>query len=75
MTLVWLIVLLTTHTMTSVGAALGYIIVGIVPLLWMLKRLVAIFHPSFKDLWQSTRQLFSYGIRSYGIDLCGTMAF
>jgi len=75
MTLVWLIVLLVTHTMTSVGAAYAYIIVGIVPLLWMLKRLVAIFRPSFKDLWQSTRQLFSYGIRSYGIDLCGTMAF
>ena len=75
MTLLWLVVLLATHSMSAVGAALAYIVVGIVPLLWMMKRLTEIFHPRFTDLWQSGRQLFSYGIRSYGIDLCGTMAF
>jgi len=75
MTLIWLVVLLATHHMTSVAAAWSYIVVGIVPLVWMMKRLITIFRPRFTGLWQSARQLFSYGIRSYGIVLCGTMAF
>jgi O-antigen/teichoic acid export membrane protein len=75
LTLLWLFVLLAKGGMTSVSAALSYVVVGIVPLAWMLYRVFRIFQPSFTNLWQSTRQLFSYGIRSYGIDLCGTMAF
>lgn len=75
LTLLWLVVLLAKGGMTSISSSLSYIVVGVVPLAWMLYRVVRIFHPTLSGLWQSTRQLFSYGIRSYGIDLCGTMAF
>lgn len=75
MTLLWLIVLLATRSMTAVSAALAYAAVGIVPLLWMMHRVMRIFQPSFANLWSSSCRLFSYGIRSYGIDLCGTMSF
>lgn len=74
MTLVWLLVLLATHSMTPVSAALAYVPVGIVPLSWMMWRLAKLFHPTLTSLRDSVRQLFAYGIRSYGIDLCGTMA-
>jgi O-antigen/teichoic acid export membrane protein len=75
LTLLWLIVLLVRGGMSPVSAALAYVVVGIVPLAWMFYRVTKILHPSFTGLRQSCRQLFSYGVRSYGIDLCGTMAF
>ena len=74
MTLVWLLALLATHSMTPISAALAYVPVGIVPLSWMMWRLWKLFHPTLTALRDSVRQLFAYGIRSYGIDLCGTMA-
>jgi O-antigen/teichoic acid export membrane protein len=74
MTLLWLVALLATHSMTPFSASLAYVPVGIVPLVWMISRLSRVFRPSLKSFGHSTRELFSYGIRSYGIDLCGTMA-
>jgi O-antigen/teichoic acid export membrane protein len=74
MTLLWLVGLLATHSMTPFSASLAYVPVGIVPLLWMISRLLRVFKPSLRSFGHSTRQLFSYGIRSYGIDLCGTMS-
>jgi O-antigen/teichoic acid export membrane protein len=74
MTLLWLVGLLATHSMTPFSASLAYVPVGIVPLLWMISRLLRVFKPSLRAFGHSTRELFSYGIRSYGIDLCGTMA-
>jgi O-antigen/teichoic acid export membrane protein len=75
MTLLWLGVLFANRSMTPFSASLAYVPVGIVPLAWMLVRLFRVFQPSLKSFWESARQLFSYGIRSYGIDLCGTMSF
>jgi O-antigen/teichoic acid export membrane protein len=74
MTLLWLALLLATHSMTPFTASLAYVPVGIVPLVWMISRLLRVFKPSLRHFRRSARQLFSYGIRSYGIDLCGTMA-
>ena len=74
MTLLCLVVLLATHSMTPFSASLAYVPVGIVPLLWMISRLFGMFRPSLRSFGESTRQLFSYGVRSYGIDLCGTMS-
>jgi O-antigen/teichoic acid export membrane protein len=74
MTLVWLVVLLVTRSMTPFSASLAYVPVGIVPLLWMAFRLTRMFQPSLRSFRPAARQLFSYGIRSYGIDLCGTMS-
>jgi O-antigen/teichoic acid export membrane protein len=48
--------------------------VVVVPLLWMGRRLWRMFEPSLESFRSSVGLLFSYGIRSYGIDLCGTMA-
>ena len=73
-TLLWLTVLLATRSMTPFSAALAYVPVGVVPLIWMISRLLKAFKPTLSHFRQSARQLFSYGIRSYGIDLCGTMA-
>ncbi len=73
-TLLCLLVLLAFHAMTPFSASLAYVPVGIAPLVWMGFRLWRVFRPSLQAFWQSARQLFSYGIRSYGIDLCGTMA-
>jgi O-antigen/teichoic acid export membrane protein len=74
MTLLWLVVLLATHSMTPFSASLTYVPVGIVPLVWMISRLLREFKPSLRSFGDSARHLFSYGIRSYGIDLCGTMS-
>ncbi|MGH9553394.1 MAG: lipopolysaccharide biosynthesis protein, partial [Terriglobales bacterium] len=41
---------------------------------WMSSRLAKMFRPTLASFRESARQLFGYGIRSYGIDLCGTMA-
>ncbi|HMI53620.1 MAG TPA: polysaccharide biosynthesis C-terminal domain-containing protein [Candidatus Saccharimonadales bacterium] len=74
LTTAWLVVLLFTHSMTPYNAAAAYVVVGVVPSAIMLYQLWRMFAPSLHSLWSSTRLLSSYGIRSYGIDLCGTMA-
>jgi O-antigen/teichoic acid export membrane protein len=74
LTLASLIVLLLAHSLNPYTAAMAYAPAGIVPVVWMMWRLWRLFRPSLTGFWISARQLFSYGIRSYGIDLCGTMA-
>jgi O-antigen/teichoic acid export membrane protein len=74
MTTFLLFILLFTHKITPYTAAAAYALVGIVPVLMMLRQLWRLFQPSLNSFLSSTRMLFSYGIRSYGIDLCGTMA-
>jgi O-antigen/teichoic acid export membrane protein len=74
LTLSLLIALLLTHSLTPYTAALAYAPVGVLPVGWMMWRLWVQFRPSLKSFWNSARSLFSYGVRSYGIDLCGTMA-
>jgi O-antigen/teichoic acid export membrane protein len=73
-TLLWLLALLATHAMTPFSASLAYVPVGIAPLAWMGCRLWRSFRPSLRDFWTSAKQLLAYGIRAYGIDLCGTMS-
>jgi O-antigen/teichoic acid export membrane protein len=74
LTLVWLVILWKTGTLTPVSAGFAYVPVGIPPFLWMIRQLWRGFRPSLHSFVDSTRLLFTYGIRSYGIDLCGTMA-
>jgi O-antigen/teichoic acid export membrane protein len=73
-TLVCLLILWKTGTLTPVSAGLAYVPMGIPPFLWMLNRLWRAFRPSLRSFVDSARQLFNYGIRAYGIDLCGTMS-
>jgi len=74
LTLVMLVVFSLAHSLTPYTAALAYVPVGAVPVGWMMWRLSKIFRPTLGEFRSSARLLFSYGIRSYGIDLCGTMA-
>jgi O-antigen/teichoic acid export membrane protein len=74
LTLVWLLVLWFSGSLTPVNAAFAYVIVGVPPFIWMLARLRRMFRPSLGSFIASSRYLLSYGIRAYGIDLCGTMS-
>jgi O-antigen/teichoic acid export membrane protein len=74
LTTVGLLVLLLTHTMSPFSAAAAYVLVGVFPVAVMVVQLWRMFTPTLHSVWSSTRLLASYGIRSYGIDLCGTMA-
>lgn len=73
-TLVCLAILWQTGTLTPVSAGLAYVPMGVAPFLWMLNRLWRTFRPSLRSFVDSARQLFNYGVRAYGIDLCGTMS-
>jgi O-antigen/teichoic acid export membrane protein len=74
LTLCCLAVLWATGTLTPFTAGLSYVPAGIAPFLWMMGYLWQLFTPSLSSFGQSTRQLLKYGIRAYGIDLCGTMS-
>lgn len=74
LTLVWLIVLWRTGTFTPARAGLAYVITQLPPLVWMVHRLWGIYAPSLRSFAESSRTLFHYGIRAYGVDLCGTLA-
>jgi O-antigen/teichoic acid export membrane protein len=74
LTLAALVVLLLRHSLTPFTAAIAYVPVGVVPVGWMMWRLRKIYRPTLESFRHSAKSLLSYGIRSYGIDLCGTMA-
>jgi O-antigen/teichoic acid export membrane protein len=74
LTTIWLLILLATHSMTPYKAAAAYVLVGVVPSVIMFYQLWRLFAPSLHSFLSSSRLLSSYGIQSYGIDLCGTMA-
>lgn len=73
-TLLCLLILWRTGTLTPITAAFSYVVVGLPPIVWMLIRLWRMFRPSLDAFADSARLLFAYGLRAYGIDLCGTMA-
>jgi O-antigen/teichoic acid export membrane protein len=57
-----------------VRAAFAYVPMGIFPVAWMMYLLWKRFSPTLDNLRESFSLLFAYGLRSYGIDLCGAMA-
>jgi O-antigen/teichoic acid export membrane protein len=63
------------HHMTPVHAAWAYVVGGVPSCILILRRVHSRFHPTLRSLHVSTRLLLFYGLRSYGIDLCGTMSF
>jgi O-antigen/teichoic acid export membrane protein len=74
LTLAGLLVLLCTHTFTPVNASWVYVLSGLPPLVWMSYSFHRAVRPRFRHLRKSAQLLFSYGLRSYGIDLCGTLS-
>jgi O-antigen/teichoic acid export membrane protein len=74
LTLAGLLLLLWTHAFTPVNAAWCYVLSGVPPLIWMSRSFHRAVRPRFRHPHKSTLLLLSYGIRSYGIDLCGTLS-
>jgi O-antigen/teichoic acid export membrane protein len=74
LTLAVLVYLWKLHIFTPINAGWAYAPAGVPSFLWMMWQLHKRFHPKLRHLGRSVRLLLSYGIRSYGIDLCGTMA-
>ena len=75
LTLVGLSVLAVSGRLTPESAAVTYIASGIPALGLVLRHLPLSFSHSVSEIRACMRALLSYGVRSYGIDLCGTLAF
>lgn len=60
--------------LTPVTAALAYILPGLPVFFWLLTYLWHIFQPRWRGLGPSYLRLLGYGLRSYGIDLLGTLS-
>jgi O-antigen/teichoic acid export membrane protein len=63
------------HRFTPVAAAWVYMLGGVPSCLLVLGRVAIDLRPNLGELADSSRLLAVYGIRSYGIDICGTMSF
>jgi O-antigen/teichoic acid export membrane protein len=69
-----LIVLLIAGVFTPISAAWVYVLSGVPPLIVILHGLWKDLMPRRGHIASVVRELLSYGIRSYGIDLCGSLA-
>ena len=75
LTLLALIVLALLHRLTPFSAALSYLLPAVPVLLWMLSRLWKLYRPRWYRLRSASKSLTSYGLRSYGVDLAGTLTY
>jgi O-antigen/teichoic acid export membrane protein len=73
-TLAVLILLVIFGRMTPISAGLAYTLSGIPIFLWMVHRLYKTVHIEYRMPISHIKSLLHYGIRSYGIDLLGTLA-
>jgi len=74
MTIVGLVGLAATGHLTSVTAAIAYVVVSAPVLVWMLVGLRT-HHPlARRGMGAESRQLLHYGARSYGVDLFGVLS-
>jgi O-antigen/teichoic acid export membrane protein len=69
-----LLILVVMHSVTPVTAAAAYIIGGIPACIFLLSRLRHLFQGRPTAFAGATRQLLGYGIRSYGVDICGALS-
>jgi O-antigen/teichoic acid export membrane protein len=61
-------------TLTPFSAAAVYVLAGLPTLVWILASVVRSFRPAFERGLQAPQQLVGYGVRSYGVDLCGAVS-
>jgi O-antigen/teichoic acid export membrane protein len=73
-TLGLLVGLAFTQRLTPLTAALTYAVPSIPISIWLLRYLWRLFQPQWQGLGTAFKKLLSYGLRSYGIDLLGTLA-
>jgi O-antigen/teichoic acid export membrane protein len=69
-----LLVLCALHRLTPVTGAIAYILSGVPACFFLLLRLWQWFQRPPSDIVKRSRQLLGYGIRSYGVDICGTLS-
>ncbi len=74
LTLASLLALALSGNLTPLSAALSYILPIVPIMLYMLVRLWRIYRPVWREVRSSSRDLSSYGVRSYGADVVGTLA-
>jgi len=69
-----LIVLACAHRFSPVAAGYVYVFGAFPIILWMVAELWRKYKPALGELKESAKALLSYGIKSYGIDLCTTLS-
>lgn len=69
-----LLLLLVTHHLNELNAALCYVLAGVPVITWMFFRLRGELGWDLTGFMPAARNLMSYGLRSYGVDLCGMLA-
>lgn len=74
LTLALLCSFLVMHRLTPTTAAISYVISGLPAFWWLFRSVPFSLRVPVQTLTGAMRELFSYGIRSYGIDLCGTVS-
>ena len=74
LTLVGLLGLRVTHSFSAVHAAWCYVLAGVPSVLLMARSVHRTLRPRLQNVRGASRLLLAYGLRSYGIDLCGTMS-
>ncbi len=74
LTLIMLCSFLLMHRLTPATAAVSYVLSGLPALWWLFRSVPLSLRVPLRTLSQTMPALFSYGIRSYGIDLCGTVS-
>jgi O-antigen/teichoic acid export membrane protein len=60
--------------LTPRTAAFTYVLAGLPVLAWILVSLVRTCHPTWRGAGEAWQSLTHYGVRSYGVDLCGMLA-
>lgn len=73
-TFLMLVGLVVSDRLTSITAALAYLLPSFPIMVWMLMRLWPRFQPRWRGLTDSFKKLTHYGLRSYGIDLLGVLS-
>jgi O-antigen/teichoic acid export membrane protein len=62
-----------TQTLTPLTSGLAYVLPSFPISVWIFIYLGKLLNPQWRELNISCRKLLSYGVRSYGIDLLGTL--
>lgn len=73
-TLSLLVVFMAMHRLTPLTAAFSYVLSGIPPFIWTSSAIIPKAKWKLQEMISGAKTLLSYGLRSYGIDLCGTLA-
>lgn len=74
LTLCALIGLVSVHSLTSITAAYAYLLTGFPALIWMLIMVTPKARWSLRPMREAVNAMLTYGLRSYGIDLCGALS-